>query len=186
MATSAEPMRHDGKSAISSVATISKCSRIGPQWLKAAAREVQLLLSSGTRRSTGELGEPTLQAHQVPCLTFPHGQDAPSSPSERGDGSSISRDVAFSFCAPELCVGSGHDATVPAVMHVPKATVYEDHRPQGRQNNVRPARKLAAVQTKSVAHPVKQGAHDAFRCGVPIADPRHAATSLLTGKNVGH
>jgi hypothetical protein len=42
------------------------------------------------------------------------------------------------------------------------------------------------MKPESVTHFVKHGADDPFRRGIPIADPRHAATSLLWGQDIRH
>ncbi len=58
-------------------------------------------------------------------------------------------------------------------MAMPEASVNQNRLAMTREHNVRAARKILAMETKAVAHAMKQRTHSNFWLGILASDPAH-------------
>lgn len=71
-------------------------------------------------------------------------------------------------------------------MAVPETPVNEHNHLLPRNDDIRAAGQVPAVEPESVAHRVKETTDDQLRAGVPRLDRPHVAGSLLGGEYVRH
>ena len=69
-----------------------------------------------------------------------------------------------------------------AAVHMPKATVHEDRLANSYEHQVRPARQVSTVKSKTKSHFVHHAAHDHLGARVLASDTRHQGTTLLRRK----
>jgi hypothetical protein len=62
---------------------------------------------------------------------------------------------------------------------VPEAPVDEDDRPVFREDDIRVAGQVFAMQAEAIPQPVQQAPDDEFRLRVPAADTRHVPASSI-------
>jgi hypothetical protein len=68
--------------------------------------------------------------------------------------------------------------SMSAVMSVPKASVYENHRSISTQNQIRRSGKRVVVKAVAVSGAVQCLSHDEFRCSILLAHSPHELASL--------
>ena len=79
---------------------------------------------------------------------LPDDQHFPAESAEFAEVAAVSFDVSATFGLPELRVRGGHDTSVSAAVHVPVAAVHEDDLFVTRQDQVRFAGQIFALQSK--------------------------------------
>ena len=71
-------------------------------------------------------------------------------------------------------------------MQMPEASVYQNDFSKPRENQVRCAGQVAAMQPESITKPVRGTAHGQLRLCVGLANAPHVGATLGWGKGVGH
>lgn len=87
-------------------------------------------------------------------LAFPEDDYAPSQRLERSSGSAIAGNIALELGQPIALPGPWLSSVATAWVLVPEAAMHEDRDAMSRQDDVRRARKVTAMQTESIAQRV--------------------------------
>jgi hypothetical protein len=119
-------------------------------------------------------------------FAFPNNDNLPAAPSKLTDFSPIARDVSVNLLVPEIDVRLWPFSSVAVSMTMPEATVDKDNRLISGQHDIRFARQVRRMQTKSVTHCVQQAAHTQLRSGITGLNPAHQFASLARIENVSH
>ena len=127
-----------------------------------------------------------VQRSRLPRLAFPDCQHLPAVLLQRLNFSLISRDGSSPLLRPELGTCCRRDATIPAVMRMPEATMNEDDGPVLREDDIGCAREVFAMQSEAIAEGMKSGPHNDFGLCILAAYRGHILTSLLWCVNVCH
>jgi len=69
---------------------------------------------------------------------------------------------------------------------MPETSMHENYRTPAREHEVRPARKVPAVQPKAKAARVETATQQKFRLRIPAADAAHIEAALLRREDVDH
>jgi len=129
--------------------------------------------------------EPT-QCISFPRFAFPEREHPPAMFFQSPGLSLISCDGPCPLLRPELRTCRRSHAAIAALMRMPEAAVYEDGRPIFRQNNIRSAWKIPAMQPEPIPECMKSGPDNDFRFCILAAYCGHIPASLLRRVNVGH
>lgn len=146
-----------------------------------AGRAVDASSVSASAETSKELSQVPLQSHGIPRFAFPDDAYAPSELGERPLNLAIPVDIAVEFGAPELYAALRRVGKVAARVPVPKAAVDKEREPAPGKHDVRRARKVSAVKSKTDAQAVKDAADRDFRGSVLLAYSRHQGAPL--GRN---
>lgn len=87
-------------------------------------------------------------------LAFPEDHHAPSQFLERSYGSAITSNIAFELRQPILLTGPWPISVVTAGVLVPETSMHQDGKTMLRQDDIRRAWKVTAMQTEPVAQRV--------------------------------
>jgi hypothetical protein len=117
-------------------------------------------------------------------LPLPDDSDVPSLLLKGLSDPSIPRDIRCEFGLPECDPRLGCVCESAPRMPVPEASVNQKNRGMASENDIRPARKVAPMQSESIAHSMKGSPHGQLGCCIPRAYPRHHGASLFGCKNV--
>jgi len=120
--------------------------------------------TSSARSSAAALAQETSQSSRqskgVLQLTLPHCHHAPSFATQLGNYTLVAQHVGHQFLPPELHTGLRGAHSRGASMLVPKATVYKNHFPPARKNQIRSAGQITTVKPEPVSERVDGGTDD--------------------------
>ena len=122
---------------------------------------------------------------RVPRLAFPDDQGPPAEVSQCFFVTPVAGDVPGEFLRPERDAGFGRVGVAASRVPVPEAAMDEDGEPVAREDQIGAARKILPVQPEAQAHPVRDAANGALRCGIPPFDACHHFASPLAAHNIG-
>jgi hypothetical protein len=78
--------------------------------------------------------------------TFPNRRDTPAVAGQLGAHSAVPRDIGGEFRLPEFGPRRGGRGIATSVMPMPEAAMHEDHRPELREQEIRPTADLLCMQ----------------------------------------
>jgi hypothetical protein len=116
---------------------------------------------------------------------LPNGHHMPSRPMQLTNCSVVPCLVSVKLCVPKTRTRCRY-LRISAAMIVPETAVHEDSDPMSRENYVRPARKIFAVQPKTISARVQCPSHQYLRLSVPAANATHIEPALLWREDVNH
>lgn len=125
---------------------------------------------------------PLKKPHDAPVqilvyFAFPDDENTPAKATECCSRGDVAAHVRCELPFPVLCPRLRHSRIGTARVPVPEASVDLEGCLEPREDHVRGAREIAAVQPESVAQPVRRAAHRHLRCRIVAADGRHDAAS---------
>lgn len=94
--------------------------------------------------------------------------------------------VAFNLCRPELHIRFGQHKIAAALVSVPEAAVYENHRAVFLQHNVGCAGQPLHVHPVAESAGKKVFSHNQLGASVSAANMRHALVALFGCEYIGH
>ena len=112
-------------------------------------------------------------------LAFPYRQDGPSKSCQCLFGSSVPSDGCCEFRSPEFGTGFWGAAVLTSLMAMPETAVDKDGQLVTRENQVRPAREILAVEPKAKPEPMGDATDCEFGCRITRTDSRHDLASAL-------
>lgn len=148
----------------------------------------RILTSFPSRNSLGRIFEALKQSFECDSRRFeialPYGQYAPSAAYKLLLGTPISFHIAEKLLSPKLLSSFGQSSEPAAFMVVPEASMDENTGPETRQNKVRAARKILAMQPKAIPPGMQKFSYDHFGLGIPTSDAGHHSGSRRTVDDV--
>src|SRR5579884_938208 len=155
----------------------SSAWRSSTSWRMRLGEDAVLTVSriACARQSVGfeKLAQPSREHLRIPRLAFPDHQRAPARLDEIRRVPPVPFHVAASLLAPELRARGRPHPPVRAIVHVPEATMHENHAAQSRKNQVGFPRQILTVEPVPKAHPVYQRTHHQLGLCVAPADRGH-------------
>jgi hypothetical protein len=127
----------------------------------------------------------TLEPLRATECALPDDQYAPSSCAKIIHGHTVTRDGCFNLPLPEFRPRRRHFAQRTAVS-VPETSVNEHRCMIARQHQIRPARKVSAVQAKSKTTGMQAAPQEQLRFRIPSPDAAHIEAALLRREYVDH
>ena len=118
------------------------------------------ILSGTQLKESYELGT---KLFQISCLTLPHDENTPAEPPQLPDLTSVPCDVSLTLGFPELHTSCRLHSAVAAAMHVPEASMHEDYFVVPGKDQIRSAREVSAVQTKTKSERMDESPDQHFR-----------------------
>jgi hypothetical protein len=95
-----------------------------------------------------------IKLRHITGLAFPNRQHLPPATPELAHDASIASRVAQTLLFPVIGIGHRRQTRMSASVHVPEASMNVDNLSQLNQYDIRRSRKVAPVQTKTVAEPM--------------------------------
>ena len=94
--------------------------------------------------------------------------------------------VSLELLSPPGALGLWDAGIFAVPVQMPEAPMHKNADAVAREDDVRRARQITLMETKTIAHGVEHAPDDKFRLGILAANAGHQAAALLSGKGVGH
>ena len=98
----------------------------------------------------------------------------------------VPQHVAAELLFPVRDVALGHRRSLAAPVSMPEASMYEHDAAMSRQDDIRVAGQVLAMQSEAISHPMNHRADHALRGRVLASDAAHNPASFLDGERIRH
>ncbi len=125
-----------------------------------------------------------LQFHQVFRLALPDHHNSPAESLERGNVLPVPLNVLVELVLPKLLIRRGSSGSPALEVSMPEAAVNEYDFLVFRQADIRVSGEVSTMNSKPIAHFMKQGSDDQFRLRVLSSNPGHYPASFFLAEDV--
>ena len=150
--------------------------------------------SKRRKPSSGQFGvaagaEEALQASEqagvVVRLALPHNETRPAHGLQGTQGGSVASPNRLELSIPVFDASAGSRSPATSFVTVPEAPVNEQDLAPAPKHDVRPARKIARVEAKSITVAMQKAADAQLRASIFAANSRHQCASLRRRQRIG-
>lgn len=147
---------------------------------RSEARAAAAFPASRACRHLDDLPHDGREPGGIAGLALPDDQDTPAEPLKRGPARHISRDVALKLRQPVCLIADRPPREPAARMLVPEASMDQHRQTAARQDHVRTAGQVRAMQAKPKTGPVQGLSNEDLGPSMPLADrPHYPVTSVF-------